>query len=301
MAADDPATTRTEADAVSDIQRRALEPRTITLNDGPRETEVLFTPDGQVRSIKPFLDEYLTAPERRKGTARFTSLDSLIAHVRRFADADSVIFTDDSTKPSLTAVLDYHRAGSEGAPRFGAHRAHYAFPLSEEWQRWTSAASAKFAQADFAAFLEDRIVDVIDPSQASGRALGLAEAIGADLASPSRLLSIARSFAVNANRSVAQAVNTSTGETRIEFAEDHRGGDGKPVSVPAAFLIGIPVFRSGARYQIAVRLRYRLTGSAVTWSVEMHRPDLMLADAIEEAVAKVRAETSLPVLFGAPE
>ncbi|MDE8453326.1 DUF2303 family protein, partial [Klebsiella pneumoniae] len=80
-------------------------------------------------------DQYRTNPLRRAGTATMLSLDSLIDHVNRFKDADTVVFADDSrSAPSMTAVLDYHRAGASGDPRFGKHRSLYAFPLSDEWK-----------------------------------------------------------------------------------------------------------------------------------------------------------------------
>lgn len=49
-------------------------------------------------SLKALRDEYLAAPERRRGTAKFTTLDSFIEHAKRTMDADSVLFAIDAQK-----------------------------------------------------------------------------------------------------------------------------------------------------------------------------------------------------------
>jgi hypothetical protein len=114
-------------------------------------------------SVAKFYDEYRPNPVRRVGSANLCDVASLVAHVNRFKDADSVVFADTNrARPSITAVLDYHRAGSGGSPRFGQHRSHYAFPVSDEWTVWTKAHGREMGQGDFAEFIEAHMVDVIE-------------------------------------------------------------------------------------------------------------------------------------------
>src|SRR5438128_2600182 len=60
-------------------------------------------------SVKKFIDEYRTEPERREGLAALTTLDSFIDHTKRFADDDSAVFADvvSRTSAQLVSVLDY--------------------------------------------------------------------------------------------------------------------------------------------------------------------------------------------------
>ncbi len=135
--------------------------------DADGAPRMLVMPRGmQAQSIKHLLDEYRDRPERRTGTATMTDLESFITWVNRFKDENSAIFVDRTpTKPSLTAVIDYHEAGreSDADPRFCQHRAIYRFPLSEPWQAWAAIDGKPLSHADFAAWLEDRIGDVVAP------------------------------------------------------------------------------------------------------------------------------------------
>jgi hypothetical protein len=71
--------------------------------------------DRRLESTKRFRDELLTFPERRKGTARLTSVDSFIEIVERFKNPDSVIFADTTQASArLLAVFDYHPRGGVG-------------------------------------------------------------------------------------------------------------------------------------------------------------------------------------------
>lgn len=293
---------RTENDALIEALSKLQGTEQLIVKHGEREAMVMVGPPGrQIVPVKQFLDQYLPNPERRQGTARLTSLESFIEHVNRFKDQDSALFAtiDD---PSIQCVFDYHRATAAGLPRFGEHRSGYTFPLSDEWRAWLDAASDEsLSQEEFAMLLEERIFDVLDPDAAGPRALELAETLGIKLASPQRLLEVSRGFSVRAGLSVLQAQTVSSGETIMKFEERHESADGGPLSVPGGFVIGIPVFKLGAPYQLPVRLRYRLRDRKVTWSIDVRRAELVKQDAINEACELVRDETELPLFYGRPE
>lgn len=297
-------TAKPEAEAVAEIVRRHIEPMTIGIGhedkyDAESDRLVLVAPHGlDLRSVKPFLDEYLTAPERKKGTAVLTDLDSFIAHVNRFKDADSVVFANrDADAPSLTAVYDYNRGDESRTPRFGQHRAKYVFPLSEEWVAWTTADGKAMGQADFAAFIEDHLTDVGDPGGVLLKAKNFSALFGCAFASAGRLLELSKGFALKVSSKVATHVNLATGETALSFAEEHEA----PMKVPGAFLLNIPVFRSGHPYQIAARIRYRAQGGTLVWFYDLYRPAAAFDDVVGETCTKAQEGTSLPLFSGAPE
>jgi len=300
--------TMPEAEAVASIVRDHIKPIALKIEgqSGQTKTEVLMLPRGmEAYPVKRFLDEYRDKPERRKGTATLDTLESLIAHLNRFKDADSAIFADEG-KTSLIGVLDYHRAGSAADPRFGQHRAVYAFPVSDEWEKWKAKNGEPMNQGEFAEFLEDRILDVVatpdtaslDPSHPLRQ---MAEALSGTFAGPSKLMELSRGLAVRVGEQVKSAVNLSTGEASIQYVSQHQDEAGQPVKVPSLFAIAIPVFKRGAVYQIPVRLRYRVRAGAITWSYELYRHDQALRDAFAEAAAKAGTDTELPVFFGNPE
>ena len=248
-------------------------------------------------------DAYRKQPVRRTGTATLTDLDSLIAHVNRFKDSDTVLFASDSrSSPSITAVLDYHRAGADADPRFGKHRARFAFPLSDEWGAWTAGNKKQMRMIEFAAFLEDRIIDVLEGGEVLPEDMArFVKAIGGNIATPNKLMEIAVGLKVNEKSAVGETVNLSSGEGEISFVSQHTDASGKPLKVPNLFLIGIPVFKNGPAYRIAVRLRYRKANDGLLFWYEMWREDRVFDDAFSEAIGRAKEETGLPVFMGSPE
>jgi uncharacterized protein YfdQ (DUF2303 family) len=267
----------------------------------------LVVPDGRnVHDLKPLIDQYRTKPARREGVAVLRDIESLVAHVNRFKDGDSVLFADPSPKaPVLVAVLDYHRRGApgDGGQRFGKHRARYAFPLSDQWKAWTERNDKPFSQGEFCAFIEDRIADVADPANAGEGLRAFATLIGAEYASPSRLLEVSRGLSINDDLTVKSHQNLSSGETQFVFGSVHKDESGQPVRVPRAFIIAIPVFELGAVHLIAARLRYRLDRESghLTWFYSLYRVAENFDVAIREACSEAQAGTDLPLLYGTPE
>lgn len=292
------ATNRTEADAVGEIAQRAVRPKLMTIDDG---VEVFVAPANiEPRSIKKFIDEYADAPDRRSGTAALRTLDSFVEHVNRHKDTDSVLFaTEENTR--LVCVFDYNRAGPEGPPRFGKHRAHYDCPLSDEWAAWDEADDETLDATAFAELIETRIGDVVDPSTVQSKAKQFASILGIDFAGPSKIMELSRGVALRVNSKVARTVNLSSGETQFQFEEAHADEAGAPLKVPGAFLIQIPVFKGGPLYQLPVRLRYRVRDRSIAWTVSMYRADLALQHAFTEVCDAAKERTALPLFYGTPE
>jgi hypothetical protein len=299
-----------DAQAIIDAMRGMHGLEAITLDDVSR-TIAAVPRDLELRSLKRYVDEYRVRPERRRGISRVQDLASLIAQTNRFKDADSLLFASrDPQQPALMAVINYHRAGAEAddRPRFGDHRIVYPFPLADEWRAWTGQHGAKLSQGDFAAYLEDRILDVLPPPESGDltdeRFPGLAQMtrlITSSWASPTTLVELSRGLSVRVGARVKEVRNLSTGEAQVQYETEHHDEGGAPLKVPQLFLIGIPVFDAGPAYRIAVRLRYRVSGPQITWSYELWRADLAFRHAFEEACRTARDETGLDLVYGAPE
>lgn len=265
-----------------------------------------MTQSGPVAFPAHMFDDYLEAPRFRHGTANFDRIESLIEHVKRFKDGNSALFArDDRTSPAITAVLDYHEAGAEADPRFGKHRSLFRFPLSDEWKAWTEADGKVFSMVEFAAFLEDRIIDVLELIAGED---SLPEDLqrfinicGGKVATPNRLVELSRGLHVNEKAAVKEAISLASGEGQIIFESEHVDQFGGKLQVPGLFLIGIPVFKNGPPWRLAARLRYRKTPAGIVFFYELWRSDRAFDSAFSEAAERVRVETELPMFFGAPE
>lgn len=307
----------TDAKAIIEAARIYGDVQTFTVERGDTEQiPVAAVPQGRtLHNLKSFFDAYLPAPERRKGTATVTTVASFIDLVNRFKDQESVVFADNGDNPSLLAVLDYNPAepspeeaagggAKAGAARFGEHRVAYRFPLSKEWVAWMEASKRAMSMADFAQFLEDRILDVRNPDEAKGNETiqAFVSQLGVALATPQKLMELSRGLTVNVNLKATQGINLTSGEGRLSFESKHTDEAGKEMSVPGAFVIAIPVFKLGPLWSIPVRLRHAVSQDGkVSWSIALQRTDWLLEAVIKEACEQVEAATLLPLFYGSPE
>lgn len=298
------------AESVADIVTKHLKAEVVDLHLGPngQTAQVLILPrETEPWSVKSLLEEYLVAPERRRGQADLADLASFIAHVQRFADEDSILFAiGTAAAPSLLCVFDYHRAskfdgGSVSGARFCEHRARYLFPLSDEWKAWTAQNGKAMDQAGFAEWIENRIADLGPSDDLGSLATSYADKTGATFASVSRLFELSKGLQLRVASKYTQHKNLANGETAFMYASEHQDETGAPLKVPGTFTIEIPVFKGGEPYQIPVRLRYRVKESAVVWFFELYRHDVVFEDALQTACTKAKDETKLPLLYGAPE
>lgn len=268
------------------------------------EAPFAIVPEGkELTSLKSILDEFRLLPDRRRGTAHLRDAESFVTLANRFKSADSAIFADPNrAAPKLVAVFDYHPAGGEATKAdWLKHFASYAPPLSDEWKAWNGKNGSSMQQADFAAFIEERVTDLIVPKLDDPRLKTYADLVEGVWATPSQMVQLSRSLTINVESVVKNAQTLNSGEVSIIFEEIHKDGAGEPLKVPTLFTIAIPVFYAGDLYRIAARLRYRRNGGTISWSYQLVRPDLVFDDAFNGIVEKARADTGLPVLLGTPE
>jgi len=267
-----------------------------------------------LQSIKPLLDAYAVKPDRREGTDKVTDVESLSSWTNRHKDEGSVVFCDRTrTAPKLLTVVDYHKAGEgDDQARFGKFRALYEFPLDRAWKDWKGIDGQQMGQADFAAFLEDHVLDLIGPDISSDgegtetRKLPQVvqqylDLMGGRCAQPNDVVALSKGLDLNANSKVANRVDLQSGQGTIVFETTHVDSSGARVDIPRLFMIAIPIFeRSAEHYRIPVRIRYRLAGGSVIWIPTLFGADDIIDAAIEDAAKKVAADTTLPLFYGWP-
>lgn len=286
--------------------------------------DIMLVPEGlKAISLKDFRDQYRTRPERMRGTAIVTTPDTYHELTARHATPDSAIFAlADRTHPALTTVIDYHqRSDVIGTAKhrceladFGQHRVHYPLVLSDQWRAWREVNGKSLDQATFAALLEDRALDLApvpewlrpgtDTAPTAPGDIRLRDAVARltrTVAGPERLLELSRGLDLTEKSEVVQRVNLDSGETAFTFKSEHRDSAGDRVQVPNLFLIAIPVFQNASAWLMAVRLRYKLSGQRVTWSVAMMRHEETFDAAIAELASRAAQETGLPLYYGQPE
>lgn len=289
--------------------------------------------------VKAVVDAYRTRPERRKGTATLTTLDSFADHARRFMDSDSAIFVCDNPQaPKFEAVLNYHEAmnpvqpeakalpmkagdppvmviatlGATALPRFGDHRGVYAPEFSDEWKLWTKNNGTPLDQASFGRLIERGArcifdVDEEHPEKLGEQAAWFAKRFGRRFAageffgSSEVMLQLAEGLIAN--------VEETIGETNVRGASRSVVFTSKTstdtVTVPTAFLLALPVFKGGELWQVPARLGFKPVTKGETrvfeWKIELWDTDATVKACLADMAATVKARTGLPCFTGTPE
>lgn len=256
---------------------------------------------GTIRGVKDIIDSYRTAPQRKSGTAKVFTLDSFIDLTNRHKTENTVIFANtDWQKPSLTAVVDYHKIDSVDADNL-KHRINYEFPLSEEWQAWTKLNGKPLDQEEFASFIEDHIADLATPDEAEE--LDFQNKFSFKIAFPTQLVELSRGLQVNADTRIKNVVSLQNGAGQIVFEEEHQTLDksGNRIDVPGMFILSVPPFFGGEVARIPVRLRYRKTGGSLTWFYQLYRPEFYVTEQVRRDLTRAAGDTMLPHYEGTPE
>ncbi|RWC27728.1 MAG: DUF2303 family protein [Mesorhizobium sp.] len=270
------------------------------LGDGlPSSLSLAFDRKGQAfKSIKPLIEEYRTAPDRRKGTATVETLASFIALVDRHKDENSALFGKTVwPDPKLTAVLDYDKQGMPARNR--SHRIVYAFPLTEEFKAWVAANAAPMEQEVFAAFLEEHSAELSAPTV--GEISEYERLFNEKMATPSEVVALSRHLEVFVAARAKQGVRLQTGERVVEFSEEHQNAKGESIVVPGVFMVSVAAFVDGDPVRIPTRLRYRVKGGKIVWFYELYRWEFYLREQVGHDLKQASNETGLPAFEGAPE
>lgn len=263
---------------------------------------IAVVPEGagkvSIKSLKPFMDEWRSAPERRRGVAKINTPASLLALIDRHKDEDSAIFADiDAASPSIVAIFDYHKL--DGNPRFGQHRAVYSFPLSLEWKAWKKSDGAAMGQADWAAFIEEHIAELASPTDAErAQYEGL---FGTKIATPAELIGLSRGLQVTVEAKIRDFRTLQSGEIEVSYEEVHKDGRGEKLIVPGLFVANIPFFVDAEPSRVLARLRYRKANGTLAWFYQLYRAEHELRAAMRLEAESVASDAALPLFEGTAE
>lgn len=276
----------------------------VIVSDGRIPTWVSVPKGRELKNVTQDLHALAGKPRRVSRSTSVYDAASFVALVRRHRRPNTVVYATPlavSDDASIVAVCD---DDALDAPAWRDTVVHFAPQTSAEWDAWVKADGAWMKLPEFAEFLEERLLDVIPPSteSLSPQLQDLITTTGLRLAGAGGLNALAQNVRINSDVKVANAVTLATGEIQMQYVETHRDDEGAPIRIANAFLIGVPVFFNGPRYQVLVRLRYRLQGGGVVvWSVSLHDADRVEQVAFDDIVDLIReAEIGAVVLGGAP-
>lgn len=223
------------------------------------------------------LEKLLEIPARKRGQIALNDAQSFINYFIKHSEQGSIYAEIDP--PKFIAVLDDHKSSTPG---WRGHIANYSCPLSKEWKIWTNSNKRVMKQSEFAQFIEDNLLDIVDPP-------------GADM------LEISRSLEAKKKVNFASAIRLSNGQTELTYEEEIQGTAAKgKLNIPELFSLGIPVLDGTDPYRVDARLRYRITdGSLVIW-YDLLRPHKVLESAVMDVWVEIETKTEQKIFNGQP-
>jgi len=253
-------------------------------------------PDGRQLIIKPIEMDYIDVKPldpiltRIKQRVEFPHLGSFCKYVESFKEPDTLIFADISTS-SVVCIFDYHESGNKDPkstnPSVPNHCRHFAIfkpKFSLEWERWTKFANTEHSQVDFAEFLEENAIDIIDPESAE-------------------ILEICSNLDLTKTTEFKSAENLQDGAKQLVFKEKITGRGDKQFVVPEKIKLGIPVYFEGDAYPVEVFLRYRVREETkLKFKIVLHREEYVKLQAFGDMLFhddnSIKARTGIDVLMG---
>lgn len=279
-------------DSTTDAQAiiRAMEqyhlPMPFDIGERDGTAQFVTMPDGMiVHDLRPMLDMLRKHPRRRTGTMQVHTLADLCAVTVRFAAPGATtcyVNIDRAGAGDVTTHFNHDAPEAQGEPGHGDFRAVHTVQPSPAWLAWTGAAGKWMNQADFAQFIDSRMMDLTDAPLDNAALQSIADRLFTRFSTAAAVMTASRGLSLKLDQDVTSIVNTDSGEVSLAFAEKHTKQAGA-VDVPRLFAVAMPVWVSTRKYVVPIRLRYRASAQGVVWAVE----PLGVEEALESATLDV--------------
>lgn len=242
-------------------------------------TPAVLVPEGY--RIETF-EEHREQPIRTERAVFAITATAFVDYVKRFCDDGTVVFAN-YTATTFKAILDYHYGI---APNWCRHTVSYVCPHSKEWQTWSEKSGKVMNQAQFAEFIEDNLVDIVQPNGAE-------------------MLEVAKTLDARSNVRFKSAIRLDNGETQLVYEEmiDGAAGAKGQLKIPQTIKLALRVFQGEDPYEVEARFKYRIKEGALTMWVELVRPHRIIEDAFAGILARIREQLGsgeIPIIEAVP-
>ena len=257
--------TRTEAAGVAVLADQAAENQRVGIAVG--EVYLVRGAEGELHVVDT--DEYAATPRHEKASRSVTDAESFVKYVNRHALDGTEVYAHINTS-KVIAVIDSHES-SGGEPGWQKHRVSLDLEHSKAWLAWEAADGKLLPQGDFADFLDDRYLDVIDPT-------------------PAQMIDIARTFQAKTKVNFESGIREDSGDVKLTFQEETaaRAGQKGDIEIPSRVQLALRPYVGGPIYSIWASFRYRLQSGSVFLGFKLERPELILEAAFADIVAEIR-------------
>ena len=243
------------------------------------DTPAVLIPEGYRVQI---FEDHREQPLRVQQILAAATAEAFVDYIKRFWDVGTLVFADVS-KTAFSAIIDYHRGAD--LPDWCKHRIGYACPHSKEWHIWSERSGKFHNQAQFAEFIEDNLIDIVEPNGAE-------------------MLEVAKTLDARSNVRFKSAIRLDNGETQLVYEEviDGAAGAKGQMKIPQTIKLALRVFQGEHPYAVEARFKYRIKEGALTMWYELIRPHRIVEDAFAGILARIREQLGdIPVIEAIPQ
>lgn len=267
---------------VADLAQQAMEPKRLA----PGEVLAVVGMNGSTVVVDT--DEYALHPRRAQGARTVTDAASFVEYVNRHATPGTEVYAHSNTS-SVVGVLDSH-AGAYNDPGWQGHRVSLVLEHTKAWLAWAkhdlavAQANLWFGQEEFAEFIEQRALDVIEPAHAD-------------------LIDIATTFTATKSADFNSTRRLDNGDVNIAFTETTKAKAGQKgdLTIPQSIRLAIRPYVGGPLYSLRARFRYRLVGGSLMLGYALERPENILESAFDDIVTEIREGKTIAATDGEPQ
>lgn len=213
-------------------------------------------------------------PPRIGARVEAMAQESFCRYVLAHKTATTTLFAeigDDACQ--FRGVLDYHEE-SGGKASHCSHVVDFIPRATENWTRWKGVDRREMTQEGFALFLEDNLLDVVDPAGAV-------------------LLEIVNTLEIHGTLNFSRAQRLQDRTVKLHFVQEQEAKGGE-LKLPDTFGLRFPLFEGEPPQELEARLRYKLSPQgAASFRFELVNPHQALRQAFDALIERVAAGTSL--------
>lgn len=194
------------------------------------------------------LEEFQKRPNRISTNHTFADVASLAAYLTDFSKPKNLFVTSAPLNGEISAVLDYHDPSESGASAeamWCGHRAKFKARLTAQYAAWKALHRNGLSQRDAGEFLEDRLLDIVEP-------------LGADV------MDMVMNFEALSKVTFSQVTRLRDGSVQVSYVEDSEARGA--LRVPDHVVLLIPVYEGMEPERITVRLRFRVVDQKLSFT-----------------------------------
>lgn len=267
------------AEAVVNVATRAARPTPIGDQDDPYALAFSVPDGGRVETIdvEQIIAPYRPTPRRKSGTYKVTDAESFCSYMDKHGEVHSEVWAD-VLQSRVTGIINAHAMADPG---WADHRVVYDVAFTDAWKAWIQYNGKLIGQTEFAELIEERSVDVVNPSAAD-------------------MLELAQTFHATIGAKFESSSLLSSGERQFEYREqiDAQAGKAGRLDIPTTFELALIPFEGAAAYSVKARFRYRINNGQLLVGYSLERPGDVLREAFLGVVEQINEATSAPVYRG---